>query len=245
MASEVERNFAIPKARISVIPNPVTIDREPVPLPADHAAWFDRPVLVTAGRLEPQKDQAKLIEAFARSDLAATARLLILGVGKLEGKLKAAAARLGVGESVVFAGYTPDVRPYLEHAKGFVLSSTHESFGLVLLEAMACGLPIAAFDCPTGPRALLDHGRFGRLLTPDDVSGMANAMSDLVAGRLTAQPRQRVDQHLARYAPERIADMYASRVERWLDWAQEDARSREGLSSSPYRPAYSPRSTAS
>lgn len=224
MSEQVERAFAFPSARIGTIPNPLTLDRPETPFPPEHEAWFDRPVLVSAGRLEPQKDQAAMLRAFAASGLKDRARLLILGVGPLEGKLRRQAAKLGIADALILGGYVPDVRPYFERSAGFVLTSFHESFGLVLLEALACRIPVAAYDCPTGPEELLGGGRLGRLVPLGDEAGMANAMRDIVDGRLTAPPQDALSGHLERFSPRSIARQWVTFVGHCLDWAREDAR---------------------
>lgn len=224
MSEQVARAFAIPPERIGTIPNPLTLDRPEAPFPPEHAAWFDRPVLVSAGRLEPQKDQAAMLRAFAASGLRDRARLLILGVGPLEKKLRRQAARLGIADALILGGYVPDVRPCFERSKGFVLTSFHESFGLVLLEALACRIPVASYDCPTGPEELLGGGRHGRLVPLGDEAGMAAAMRDIVDGRLTAPPPAVLAAHLERFSPDAIALQWVAFVEKCLAWARGDAR---------------------
>lgn len=212
MSEQVARSFAIPRERIATIHNPLTLDRPHHLFPRAHERWFDRPVIVSAGRLEAQKNHAGLLRAFARSGLRDRARLMILGVGPLERRLRRQADALGIGEALILPGFVPDVRPYLERAAGFVLSSTHESFGLVLLEALACRLPVASYDCPTGPTELLDHGRLGRLLAPGDETAMAQAMRDMIEGRLRAPALEPLSRHLARFAPATVAAQWVAFV---------------------------------
>ena len=89
----------------------------------------------------------------------------------------------------------------------FVLSSTHEGFGNVLPEAMACGCPVVSTDCPSGPAEILDNGRWGRLVPVGDHAAMAEAiLATLAEPPGSTQLRQRaaaftVDAALDRYEP--------------------------------------------
>lgn len=123
-------------------------------LPPD--AW----VVGNVGRLHPDKDQATLIRAFARAlpNLPPASVLAIMGSGRLEGELKALAAREGVAERVRFLGQVPDGRRYFRAFDLFALSSDHEPFGMVLLEAMAADVPVVATACGGAPEVLDDAG---------------------------------------------------------------------------------------
>jgi glycosyltransferase involved in cell wall biosynthesis len=98
------------------------------------------------GRLHPDKDQTTLIRAFARVQ-PADALLAIAGSGRLDPSLKALANDLGVAQRVVFLGQVPGMSRYFGAFDSFVLTSDHEPFGMVLLEAMAARLPVMASDC--------------------------------------------------------------------------------------------------
>lgn len=115
-------------------------------LPAD--AW----VVGNVGRLHHDKDQATLIRGFAKAmpQLPPSSLLLIMGSGPLEQELKRLAAELGVADKVIFTGQVPSGRRYFRAFDVFALTSDHEPFGMVLLEAMAAGVPIIASDCGGG-----------------------------------------------------------------------------------------------
>lgn len=112
----------------------------------------DTYVIANVGRLHRDKDQATLLRGFAQAlpQLPANTLLLILGKGPLEPDLKALANTLGVANKVRFAGQVPDARRYFRAFDLFVLSSDHEPFGMVLLEAMAAELPIICSDSGGG-----------------------------------------------------------------------------------------------
>ncbi len=126
-------------------------------LPRQEARRFlglddDTYVIANVGRLHRDKDQATLLRGFAQAlpQLPANTLLLILGKGPLEQDLKALANTLGVANQVRFAGQVPDARRYFRAFDLFVLSSDHEPFGMVLLEAMAAELPIICSDSGGG-----------------------------------------------------------------------------------------------
>lgn len=111
----------------------------------DPQAW----IVGNVGRLHPDKDQATLLRGFAQAlpGLPAGARLAILGKGRLEQSLKDLAAELGIAAQVDFLGQVPDARRYFRAFDAFALSSDHEPFGMVLLEAMVAGVPLLATAC--------------------------------------------------------------------------------------------------
>jgi len=106
----------------------------------------DAYVFGNVGRLHPDKDQATLIRAFARLPPAG-ALLAIAGRGRLDESLQALAAELGVADRVRFLGQVPAMDRYFRAFDSFVLSSDHEPFGMVLLEAMAAGIAVLSTDC--------------------------------------------------------------------------------------------------
>lgn len=112
-------------------------------LPQD--AW----IVGNVGRLHPDKDQATLIKGFAQAlqDLPKGSLLAIMGSGRLERQLKNLAGELGIADSVKFLGQVSHGKRYFKAFDLFALSSDHEPFGMVLLEAMAAGIPVIATDC--------------------------------------------------------------------------------------------------
>ena len=213
VAAQVVRNFAVSADRVRVIANPVTLERTTATAPDIPGLDLSRPFIVTAGRLAPEKAQHRLITAFAQSGLAGRVQLLILGEGSLRRRLERQARNLGLAQDVIFGGFVANVRPLLQRSAGFALSSMHEALPLVLIEALDAGVPVASFDCPVGPREILDQGRLGRLIAQRDVEGLARAMTDMVEGRLSARSPAAVAQHLARFAPDLIAREYVAFVE--------------------------------
>ena len=134
------------------------------------------PVILGVGRLAPEKGFDTLVRAFAILRERIDARLLILGKGPLRGELERLASESGVVRESVFGGFRENPFPYMRRSTVFVLPSYYEGFGYVLLEAMACGVPVVATDCPTGPGEIVHHGDNGLLVPVADPAAMASAI---------------------------------------------------------------------
>ena len=106
-------------------------------------------IIGNVGRLHPDKDQATLLRGFAKAlpSLPQNSQLAILGKGRLEPQLKALALELGIGSQVLFLGQVAQASLYYKAFDVFALSSDHEPFGMVLLEAMVAGVPVLATAC--------------------------------------------------------------------------------------------------
>jgi glycosyltransferase involved in cell wall biosynthesis len=177
-ADDLARLSGLKRDSLEVIYNPVFVPEAAVhPVAKVEAQWgeVDGRIL-SVGSLKAEKNQALLIRSFARVRQVRAAKLMILGSGELEQELKDLARSLGIGDDVQFAGFIADPWPYYASADLFVLSSDYEGYPLVLVEAMMCGVPVVATNCESGPREILDSGRFGRLVPVDDEAALANAM---------------------------------------------------------------------
>lgn len=146
------------------------VARDHLQLP--HGAW----IVGTAGRLHPDKDQATLLRGFALAlpMLPADSLLVIMGKGRLEATLKALAADLKISESVRFLGQIPQARRYFKAFDVFALTSDHEPFGMVLLEAMAAGVPLLCSDCGGGREVVAG---VGELFPQGDAERLAAALT--------------------------------------------------------------------
>lgn len=149
--------------------------REVLGLPQD--AW----VVGNVGRLHPDKDQATLIRGFAQAlpHLPAGSLLAIMGSGRLEQSLKALAAELGVAAQVRFLGQVPQGRRYFKAFDVFALTSDHEPFGMVLLEALAAGVQLICTDCGGG-REVVEG--LGELFPLGDSAALASCLIVQSAG---------------------------------------------------------------
>ena len=144
-----------PAGRINTLYNRIDIDAVQAGqlsgTPAREALGLsvDGFIVGNVGRLHPDKDQATLIRGFALAlpNLPTDSQLVIMGKGRLEEDLKELSNELGIGDQVLFLGQVPDARRYFRAFDVFALSSDHEPFGMVLLEAMAAGVPLLATAC--------------------------------------------------------------------------------------------------
>lgn len=214
VADDLAATTGIPPTRITTVYNPV-VDPDLIAkarAPLDHP-WFApgaAPVILGVGRLHPQKDFATLIRAFARLRAERPARLVILG-GESSGDsayiadLKALPARLGVAKDVDLAGFVQNPLGYMSRAATFVLSSVYEGLGVVLVEALACGTPVISTDCPSGPREILDDGRFGPLVPVGDDASMAAAIRATLDDPL---PSELLKSRAQMFTVERAVDLY-------------------------------------
>jgi glycosyltransferase involved in cell wall biosynthesis len=133
------------------------------------------------GRLTHQKGFDLLLEAIVGVRAAGVpARLTIVGVGELEAELRAKADALGLADVVALVGFQEHPARFFAHADVFVLSSRYEGMPNVVLEALACGLPVVAFDCPHGVSEVVHDGVNGRLIAAEDVPALTAALVDVL-----------------------------------------------------------------
>ena len=178
----MERSYRLSKERIAVIRNFVDLSeidrlaRQPDPHPT--ADGFR---IATVGRLDKQKGQVYLLEAMdqlVHRHGRTTVRLEILGQGPLEEELQSFVRHRQLADHVRFVGFLENPFALVAHCQLFCLPSIYEGLPLALLEGMACRVPVLATDCPSGPREVLDGGRFGQLVRPANADDLATAILD-------------------------------------------------------------------
>lgn len=180
VADDLAALCGIERARIDVIHNgivPADIEARARAETAPGIFEPGLPTILAVGRMTGQKDFATLLKAFALLRQRMEARLVILGEGPLRGELEALARDLGIAADTVMPGFVDNPFAHMRRAALFVLSSRHEGFGNVIAEALACGTPVVATDCPHGPSEILEGGRYGRLVPVGDASALAGAMA--------------------------------------------------------------------
>ncbi|KAI3592316.1 Poly(glycerol-phosphate) alpha-glucosyltransferase [Cupriavidus sp. U2] len=170
-----------PRCNVVALPNPL-----PFPMPVAPAPRDSQTVLAV-GRLTTSKGFDVLIAAWEKvARMAPGWRLLIIGEGEERQRLESLRNRLGLETSVSLPGIQADISPAYARASIFCLSSRYEGFGLVLIEAMAYGLPIVSTACPQGPRELL--GPDDAITVPvEDAEQLAEALLTLIGSPSTAE----------------------------------------------------------
>ncbi len=192
-------------------------------------------VIVAAGHLVENKGMDRIVRAFARcAGRFPEWRLEIYGKGPETDALSREIVDAGLHNRVFLCGETSTLSSVLETSAIYALGSHHESFGMVLIEAMAHGLPCVAFDSE-GPRALIDEGRTGHVVSQDDLDAFASAL----AGLMEDDERRRRMGGLAR----RSVARYDIRAvgEEWERWLRELRDHPGGSDLAPGAVAHEPR----
>ncbi|GIW40469.1 MAG: glycosyl transferase [Candidatus Binatia bacterium] len=232
VADDLVRVTGLPSEKVHVIYNPVVDERlfrKAREMP-DHPWFADSrmPVVLGAGRFVKQKDFPTLLRAFARVRRERPAKLVVLGSGKprRKEKLEKLAAKLGIREDVDFPGFVENPYAYMARASVFVLSSAWEGLPGVLVEAMACGCPVVATDCPGGSAEILDGGRYGPLVPVGDDRAMAREILRVLE---SPPPRDSLLERALCFEVNRQVDAYV----RLLDRVLLEHRAGAGVGSGP------------
>jgi GalNAc-alpha-(1->4)-GalNAc-alpha-(1->3)-diNAcBac-PP-undecaprenol alpha-1,4-N-acetyl-D-galactosaminyltransferase len=176
----------------SVMPNPIAI---PESEPIESRLYTDDRHILAVGELIPQKGFDLLIKAFAQiCHQHPEWTLTILGDGEMREELEALTVAFGLEERIYMPGTLKNVAAYLRKADLFALSSRFEGFPVTLCDAMACGVPVIAADCLSGPREIIHNGTDGMLVVPDNVDALASGIDILMS-----DPVKR--QYFSHYAP--------------------------------------------
>lgn len=209
VGDDLARVTGFPRDAIKVIYNPAVMSpevQEKAQAPLHHP-WFQPgqpPVLLAVGRLQLQKDFFMLIQAFAKVRQDRPVRLLILGEGPQRPILEALIKKLGVEQDVSLPGFVTNPFAYMARASLFILSSRWEGLPTVLVEALCCGAPVIATDCPSGPREILRERQYGQLVPVGNAAAMATAIISALESPGPRPPRE----SWLRFEQEVIVDQY-------------------------------------
>jgi len=182
VAQDLATHVGRAREKIDVIYNPIDIDvvQSGAQAPPPHD-WFqdDVPVIVSAGRLHPQKDHQTLLRALARLRERDRVRAIILGEGPERRRLDEQSRELGISSDTAFPGFVENPYAFMARADVFVLPSPAEAFGNVVVEALACGTPVVATESSGGPVEILrtDDATYGALVPPYDPGALADALA--------------------------------------------------------------------
>lgn len=188
---------------VSVIPNPSTFH-------TDQISSLSEKKVISVGRLTPQKNYASLIRAFKNvTEKHPDWILEIYGDGPQEVELKSLITQLNLEKHVFLKGFSSNVKDVMTNASIFALSSMFEGFGLVIVEAMACGLPVVSYVCPCGPKDIITEGKDGFLVEVNDEMTLANKINILIENEeLQKQMSDAVIIKAEKYNIENITSMW-------------------------------------
>ncbi|GAA3660182.1 glycosyltransferase family 4 protein [Streptomyces chitinivorans] len=204
-ARDYRRMMRLPGVHVQAVPNGV-------PAPAVEPSDGTGKWVIAAGRLAPAKRYDVLLRAFAKVvEQRPDWRLRLYGAGREEAKLRAMVEELGLYNHAFLMGPAHPIEA--EWVKGSVaaVTSSLESFGMTIVEAMRCGLPVVATTCPHGPGEIIADGVDGRLVPTGDVDAIAGSLLELINDDdLRRKMGRAAIADAARYDPARIGEMYSS-----------------------------------
>jgi len=256
---ELIESFGVKPEKIVTINNFFEVDKVEVQSlealsSAEKSIFNAEPVLITSGRLAPQKNQLPFLDAFAAVLPQHPAKLVFVGDGELRTMLTDRARELGLKVyaawetpapptpeyDVYFLGLQKNPFKYLRHAAAFVFPSAWEGFPMALGEAMICGLPVLSSDCPTGPREMLapattapttplrhaEQGEYGVLLPMLTQSATLAADQAVWTSAMTTLLSDEAERtRFSKLARQRIQDFSRERIfSQWLALVEEVGR---------------------
>lgn len=210
VGDDLVTTYHVPRQKIRVLHNPV--DLEAI---AEHSKQsidgtgvsLTRPVVVAAGRLAAVKNYPLLIDAVAELSTRLPVDAWILGDGEDRGDLERLAIDKGLASAVHFLGFHANPWKFMTRAQVFALTSTYEGFGNVLIEAMACGIPVVATRSP-GTIEIIRDGENG-LLVDHTPQAVGRAIEQIIRDRgLRQRLIDRAREDIAHYALPKVAERY-------------------------------------
>ena len=199
--------LGVKNERIQVIynPQPIEIIQKKMVEKPETIVNFNKPTIVTMGRLVPSKGHTTLIKAFKLIKQEIDCQLLIIGKGPEKLNLEELSKSLNIEKDVIFLGHLENPFPILFNCDLFIFTSVYEAFGNALVEAMICGLPIISTDCQSGPREILKGGECGILVPLNDEKKLAEAAVRLFLN-------QNISEHYKVKSKERILDFEMKKI---------------------------------
>lgn len=166
---------------------------------------------ITMGRLIELKGHKSLITAFSKvKEHLPNSRLFIIGDGPLKEEYQSLINDLNLKDHIILLGLVKNPYKYLANSDIFVFSSLFEGFGMAILEAIACGLPVISTDCETGPREILNNGEYGMLVRVDDSDDLAEKM-------ITLAKNEELLSYYVKKSSERISQFDMNRIiKKWI-----------------------------
>ncbi len=190
---------------LQVIPNPLSF------YPTQNSTLENKQV-IAVGKHSYQKGFDLLLQAWQNVNKSHPDwQLTIYGKQEPALNLNALASQLRINNSVQFFDPVPNIQEKYIESSIFVLSSRYEGFGMVLIEAMACGVPCVSFDCPYGPADIIKHNEDGLLVEKENINALSDAIILLIADEhLRKNMGINAKQNVTAYLPENIAKQWDS-----------------------------------
>lgn len=196
-ADAISRMTGYPRSRIYTVYNPVidAVYKTKLAQEARHP-WLKNkvlPVVVAAGAFCSLKNHPLLFQAFADVIKRVPARLIVFGEGGMRKDYEQIIQGLGISEFVSLPGFTDNLPAELKEADCFVVSSKIESFSIVLVEALAAGVPVVATNCPYGPPEILRNGEYGILVENGNAVALADGIVKVLFGHGISAPQEAIE----------------------------------------------------
>lgn len=190
------------------IPNPLSFT-------SSEQARLNSKIILSIGAFEHEKGFDMLIEAFHKFNKQYNDwKLILIGEGSKETALKDEIGRLGLKESIVIKSPVKAIKSEYLNASVYALPSRREGFGMVLIEAMECGLPCVSFNCPTGPSSIIVDNENGILIEPENTDAMASALSSLAGDPVRLKAISEVaKKYVVKYQIDKIIPSWVSLIE--------------------------------
>jgi len=208
VALDMSKLLRIPIDDVHVIHNPLNLPRieqqSRAPIPHEWFANGAPPIVLGVGRLDPLKDFATLIRAFAIVRSRRACRLVILGEGPERSKLESLVRQAGIADDALMPGFEPNPFAWMRQASVFVSSSLTEGCPNALMQALSLGTRVVGTDCVGGTAELLEHGRWGTIVPVGFPGAMAAAIGDSLDAGANPDARLRA----ADFSHERIAQRF-------------------------------------
>lgn len=167
--------------KVTTIPNPVFFPLPILQPKINIPTTTDYKTILSVGRLTEQKQFHHLISTYAKIHSKHPKwKLAIAGEGNLAATLQKQVYELGLSESVTLLGRVGNVGEWYHHCDIFVMTSKTEGFPNALIEAMSHGLPVISYDCPTGPREIIENGENGLLTDLNDTDQLETQLLKLI-----------------------------------------------------------------
>ena len=164
----------------------------------------DVPTFVTAGAFRPEKNHILAMEAFKIVNRTHRARIIIFGRGDLQGEYEKFIIENGLSDVVSLPGFSDSLVSEVVASSGYISCSRIESFGIAIVEGLACGVPVISTDAPCGPREVLNGGEYGDLVPSDDPEALAKAVVRVIEHGGKSAP----EEAWRRFELPRIVELY-------------------------------------